>query len=70
MKNQNKNYFEQLGQVVKDYYIDIYQWATKNKENEDHEMFQLLWRVPLAILAILLSPVFFLIFSLIFLITF
>ncbi|ADX67587.1 MULTISPECIES: hypothetical protein [Weeksella] len=70
MKKQNQSYFKQLKQVFKDYYIDIYRWATKNKENEDYELLQLLWRVPLAILAIILSPVFFLIFSLIFLITF
>ncbi|WP_068598896.1 hypothetical protein [Vaginella massiliensis] len=69
MKNENQSYLQQLKQVIKDYYIDIYRWATKDKENQDYDFLQLVWRVPIAILAIILSPVFFFVFSLIFLVT-
>ncbi|WP_395092115.1 hypothetical protein ACF3NR_00035 [Vaginella massiliensis] len=69
MKNENQSYLQQLKQVIKDYYIDIYRWATKDKENQDYDFIQLVWRVPIAILAVILSPVFFFVFSLIFLVT-
>lgn len=69
MKNENQSYLQQLKQVIKDYYIDIYRWATKDKENQDYDFLQLVWRVPIAILAVILSPVFFFVFSLIFLVT-